>query len=87
MTGDQRVRVVGVTSHDDGLVDRRLIVRGLRPGGQMSLLVHQGGSVKCEVEATRGTDGGIGAACGTGGAAVAVRGAAIGSEVPAIEEG
>jgi hypothetical protein len=53
----------------------------------MLSLVHLGGSVKCEAEATRGANGGIGAACGMGGATVAMHGAAIGSEVPAIEEG
>jgi hypothetical protein len=85
--------VVGVMSHGDGVVDRRPDVRGLRRGGWMSLLVHQGGSVKCEAEATLDADEEVGAARGavegvavthgTGGGARAVRGTSWG----AIEEG
>jgi hypothetical protein len=41
-TSDHRVRATGVTSHGDGVVDRRPGTRGLWHGGRMSLLVHQG---------------------------------------------
>jgi hypothetical protein len=43
MMGDLRMCAAGVTSHDDGVVDRRPSVRGLWHGGRMSSLVHQGG--------------------------------------------
>jgi hypothetical protein len=51
MTSDQQVGAAGVTSHSDGVVDRRPGTRGLRRDGRMSSLVHQGGSVKREAEA------------------------------------
>jgi hypothetical protein len=76
-----------VTSHGDGAVDRRSDARGLRRGGQMSSLVHQGGSVNCEAEVVRGADEDIRATCGTGLGAGATCSAASGSEVPAIDEG
>jgi hypothetical protein len=58
----------------------------------MSLLVHQGGSVKHEAEAARGADedvgatrgvgAGAGAVCGASWGARAACGATLGSEVP-----
>jgi hypothetical protein len=67
MMGDLRMGAAGVTSHDDGVVDRRPSVRGLWHGGRMSSLVHQGGgSVKHEVEASRGAVEGIKATLGAG---------------------
>jgi hypothetical protein len=76
-TGDHRVGVAGVTSHDGGVVDRRHDVRGLRRGDRMSPLVHQWGSMKREAEVARGA--GVGVEAG--------RGVPSGSEVSTVEEG
>jgi hypothetical protein len=67
----------------------------------MSSLVHEGGSMKCEPEAARGTDEGpvegveatrgvvrgVGATRGTSWGARAACGTTSGSEVPTIDEG
>jgi hypothetical protein len=41
-TGDHRVGAMGITSHDDEVVNRRPNAGGLWRRGQMSLLVYQG---------------------------------------------
>jgi hypothetical protein len=53
----------------------------------MSLLVHQGGWAKHEVEGGASRGGGIGVMRGAGGGAGAVRGMAAVSEVPIKKEG
>jgi hypothetical protein len=65
-TGYHRVGAMRVTSHDDGVVDRRPDEGGLQHGGQMSSLVHVG--------VARGVGWGTSAACGMGVDAEAARG-------------
>jgi hypothetical protein len=81
--GDHRVGAVGVTSHDDGVVDRRPGVGGFCRRSQMSSLVHKGGGgwVKRKAEAVCGADedadGDVGAARGAGVGDGAVCGAGV----------